>query len=145
MSSIQVYYQTETTTAVHTEKSGLGIAVWLCSLFLLLLSPAAATAAHPTRRHPSDEGLLYSQCSNAILISPVQESVTHLNQHLVSRCQSFTPQPKVHADLQISSSSFSLGSLLYRPTFDIQMPVFHTFTYRVLHQANRNGSCSYPV
>lgn len=137
-SSIQFYHQTETTRAAHTQKSGLGVAVWLCSSLLFLLSPPAAIAASPTSSHPSDEGLLYSQCSNAILISPAQESVTHLNWHLVSRCQGFTPQPEAHTDLQISSSSFSLGSLLYHPIFDIQIPIFkfHTFTHRVLHQAN---------
>jgi len=128
--SIQVYNQTETTQAAHKEKSELGVAVCLCSLFLLLLSPPAAIAASPTSRHPSDEGLLYSQCSNVILNSPAEESVTHLNRHLLSSCQGFTHQPEVHADLQISSSSSGLGSLLYHPIFDIQIPIFkfHTFT-----------------
>lgn len=107
-SSIQLYYQTEITQAAHPERSGLGVAVWFCSLFLFLLIPPAVRAANLTSRHPSDEGLLYSQCFNTILISPVQKSVTHPHQFLVPRCQGFTSQPEVHADLQISSNSFSL-------------------------------------
>lgn len=135
--SIQVYYQTETTQAAHTEKSGLGVAVWLCSLFLLLLSPSAAIAASPTSRQPSDEVLLYSQCSNVIFISPAQESVSHLNQHLVSRCQGFTPQPEVHADLHISSSSFSLGSLLTNLYMIFKFPYSNSHTHSLTERFTR--------
>lgn len=136
-SSIQVYYQT---FRVHPREVWAGS----CCLTLLIVFISAdfissdVRAANPTSRHPSEEGLLYSQCSNMILISPVQKSVTHLHQLRVSRCQGFTSQTEVHADLQIFSISFSLGSLVYHPTFDIQIPIFklNVFTYRVLHQAN---------
>lgn len=135
--SIQVYYQT---FRVHPREVWAGSCCLI--LFIVFISAELISsnvrAANPTSRHPSDEGLPYSQRSNMILISPVQKSVTHLHQLLVSRCQGFTSQTEVHADLQIFSISFSLGSLVYHPTFDIQISVFklHVFTYRVLHQAN---------
>lgn len=146
--SIQVYHQAET-HRLHPRQ------VWAggCSLILFIVFISAdfispdVRVANPTSRHPSDKGLQYSQRSNVTLVSPVQKPVTHLHQLLVSRCQGFTWQPEVHADLQITSNSFSLGSLVYHPTFDIQIPIFkfHVFTYRVLCQRNWQRSCNYPV
>lgn len=143
-SSIQVHYQTEIYRLHPREVWATGCCL---VLFIIFISTDSSWVANPTSRHPSDEGLLYSQRSNMILISPVQKSVTHPHQLLLSRCQGFTSQPEVHADLQISSNSFSLGSLVYHPTFDIQIPIFkfHVFTYRVLRQANWQRSCNYPV
>lgn len=131
-SKLALYYlrvpSRSTTKLKHTgctpQGSGLWVAVSFCSLFFI--SP---DVANPTSRHPSDEGLLYSQCSNVIPISPVQKSVTHLHQLLVSRCQSFTSQPEVHADLQIPSNSFSLISgvppYIWYSNSHIQIPCIH--------------------
>lgn len=130
-SFIQVYYQTET-HRLHLREIWAGGCCLI--LFIVFISAGCLSpdvrAANPTSRHPSDEGLQYSQCSNVTLISPVQKSV---NQLLVSRCQGFISQPEVHADLQISSnhSVWDLWCTTLHFIFK-----FHVFTYRVLCQRN---------